>query len=173
MTCSVQVSFLNPTLLGLTEVYQSRAENDILERSHPGGLLAPDGGTSFFDATIDLCARYASRGLYEPANREASAQSCAPRERLSGPCTGRRPSRAVLRQPRSQWAHGRPTFHDATALGTVPYRGSVLRQPSWPRLAGPCYRALDGIGFGCHRESGCGHPSRCERRFRREFLASP
>ena len=22
----------------------------------------------------------------------------------------------------------------------------------WPEYAGPCYRAQDGIGYGCHRE---------------------
>ena len=45
MTCSVQVSFLNPTLLGLLEVYQSAAGNDILMPSREGGPFAQDATT--------------------------------------------------------------------------------------------------------------------------------
>ena len=48
MTCSVQVSFLNPTLLGLLEVYQSAAGNGIPEPWHAGCPFAPDGTADLY-----------------------------------------------------------------------------------------------------------------------------
>lgn len=125
MTCSVQVSFLNPTLLGLFEVYQSATANDISGRSHTGGRVAQDGGTGPFDATIDLCASYSSRGLYESGSRASSTQRW---------CT----SRAVLRS-----LHVPGTFPGgAPATATLMSAGRV-QAPRLNRL-----RTLHCRGFG-------------------------
>ena len=59
--------------------------------------------------------------------------------------------------PSLEWISSMSCFRQAGNDIVLSQTPLEPRQPFWSRFVGPCYRAQDGIGCGCHAEGGCVH----------------